>query len=139
MAVKSIAHVCLNVTNVEASLRFYCDQLGLRKAFDFLRKDGSRMGAYVAFPGGGFIEMFESPGAFEGRPNITHLCIEVDDIQESVRELNARGVETTPVKLGCDQSYQTWIKDPDGTRIELHQYTPASSQRTGAACRVDWK
>jgi hypothetical protein len=32
------------------------------------------------------------------------------------------------VSLGSDQSWQAWLADPDGNRIELHAYTPESKQ-----------
>jgi len=32
------------------------------------------------------------------------------------------------ITLGSDNSYQCWLDDPDGNRIELHQYTPESRQ-----------
>jgi hypothetical protein len=54
-----------------------------------------------------------------------------------VAALAAAGVEATPPKLGCDRSWQTWIRDPDGNRVELHQYTAESSQRTGRDCVLD--
>ena len=37
------------------------------------------------------------------------------------------GVVTAP-NLGADHSWQAWLADPDGNRIELHQYTPESKQ-----------
>jgi predicted enzyme related to lactoylglutathione lyase len=52
----------------------------------------------------------------------------VDDIEQTVRALRARGVEVSEVKMGGDQSWQAWLADPDGNRIELHQYTPESWQ-----------
>jgi hypothetical protein len=56
-----------------------------------------------------------------------------------IRELLlSRGVPVTEPKLGADSSWQAWCKDPDGTDIELHEYTAQSSQRTGAECVVDW-
>ena len=57
-----------------------------------------------------------------------HICLEVDDIEEAVRRLRERGVAVSDVKVGNDRSYQAWISDPDGNRIELHGYTPESKQ-----------
>ena len=48
------------------------------------------------------------------------------------------GVAVTPKKLACDQTWQCWCKDPDGTDVEFQQYTPKSSQFTRANCSVDW-
>ena len=42
--------------------------------------------------------------------------------------LRGRGVEVSDPKLGSDQSWQAWITDPDGNRIELHDYTAESWQ-----------
>ena len=49
-----------------------------------------------------------------------------------------RGVEVTPKKLGCDQTWQCWCKDPDGTDVEFQQYTAQSSQFIRKNCIVDW-
>jgi len=58
-----------------------------------------------------------------------HLCLEVDDINATVEDLRAKGIEVTDPALGSDRSWQSWLADPDGNRIELHQYTPESRQR----------
>ncbi len=39
--------------------------------------------------------------------------------------------------MGADRSRQMWTQDPDGVRIEFHQYTPGSCQLTGAPCVLD--
>jgi hypothetical protein len=38
-------------------------------------------------------------------------------------------VEVGDITLGSDGSYQAWLKDPDGNRIELHGYTADSLQK----------
>ena len=56
------------------------------------------------------------------------MCLEVDDIQRAVADLRAAGAELDDPVLGSDGSWQAWLADPDGNRIELHQYTPESKQ-----------
>ena len=86
-----------------------------------------------------FIEIFKTDPAAEIRSQrIHHFCLEVDDIDALRDLLIKRGVEVTPKKLGCDQTWQCWCKDPDGTDVEFQQYTPKSSQFTRANCIVDW-
>ncbi len=63
-----------------------------------------------------------------------HFCLETDDIDEVARRLADNGYPVTEKKLGADQSWQVWTKDPSGVRIEFHQYTPKSSQRTHQDC-----
>ncbi len=128
--IKGLAHVCFRVADMEASLAFYQDCLGLRPGFDFTDEQGRRYGAYLFVGGRNFLELFASdivtsaPGQ-----SFQHFCLEVEDIQQTVRELRAHGIEVSEAKLGQDQSWQAWFSDPDGNRIELHEYTPASRQR----------
>ncbi len=127
--ITNLAHACFTVGDLERALQFYRDDLGLKPAFDFTNEEGRRFGIYLHVGGRNFIELFEGQLAApaEGQ-SFRHLCLEVDDIEATVQTLLARGVEIGPIKLGRDQSYQAWITDPDGNRIELHQYTPESWQ-----------
>jgi glyoxylase I family protein len=123
-----LAHACFTVSDLEASIRFYRDGLGLKPAFDFTR-EGRRTGIYLHIGGRNFIELFEGKlGERAEGQSFRHICLEVDDIETTVQALRERGVEVSEIKLGGDQSYQAWITDPDGNRIELHGYTPASWQ-----------
>jgi glyoxylase I family protein len=127
--ITGLAHVCFVVPDLERSLAFYRDALGLEPAFDFVNAEGRRFGLYLHPGGRNFIELFEGTlGAPAEAQSFRHICLEVDDIDVTVQMLRDRGVEVTDVKLGGDQSYQAWIADPDGNRIELHGYTPQSWQ-----------
>ena len=53
------------------------------------------------------------------KQSFQHICLEVDDVAKTVVELRGRGIEITEAKLGLDQSWQAWLSDPDGNRIEL--------------------
>ena len=48
--------------------------------------------------------------------------------RSTVKELRDKGIEVSEPKLGKDRSWQAWITDPDGNRIELHDYNPDSKQ-----------
>jgi glyoxylase I family protein len=126
---KALAHVCFTVGDLDASTAFYCDALGLTHAFDFVNDKGERFGVYLHVGGRGFVELFEGTPTDPGSaPSYRHFCLEVDDIRAAVADLRAKGVEVTDPTLGSDQSWQAWLKDPDGNRIELHCYTPESRQ-----------
>ena len=63
-----------------------------------------------------------------GKISYQHFCLEVDDLTGTVAAMRAHGVEVSDPKTGRDRSLQAWLADPDGNRIELHQYTPQSKQ-----------
>ena len=125
---RGIAHVCLNVKDLDRSVAFYCDALGMKHAFDFVR-DGKRYGVYLHVAGRNFIELFQREAPPSGsHPSYQHLCLEVEDINAAIATLRERGLEVTDAHFGADNSWQAWIADPDGNRIELHHYTPDSKQ-----------
>ena len=127
--ITGMAHACFTVSDLDASIHFYRDQLGLKPAFDFRREDGTRFGLYLHLGGRTFIELFQGQlGERAEGQSYKHICLEVDDIESTVAELRARGVEVSDPKLGSDQSWQAWITDPDGNRMELHAYTAESWQ-----------
>ncbi|MEN6478388.1 MAG: VOC family protein [Anaerolineales bacterium] len=127
--ITGIAHACYIVADLEASLAFYCDKLGLQPAFGFFREDGTRFGQYVYAGGRNFIELFQGqPEPRAEKQSYQHLCLEVDNVPSTVEELRAKGVEVSDAKFGSDNAWQAWITDPDGNRIELHGYTPESKQ-----------
>ena len=163
--IKCLAHVCFHARDLDVSIAFYRDKLGLKEAFPFLKPDGRRFGVYLHAGGRNFIEIFEaakagvaqplaptqerpsgaalsgvaqppsaesSVGAQAGAPvpheTYRHLCLEVEDIQGTVKAFRAKGVEVTDVVMGSDHSWQAWLADPDGNKIELHEYTRESKQ-----------
>jgi len=127
--ITGLAHVCFTVADLEASIAFYQDKLGFSHAFDFINNDGKRFGVYLHIGGRNFIELFEGKldQPAKGQP-YRHICLEVNDIKATASELRSQDVEVSEVKMGSDNSWQAWLTDPDGNRIELHEYTPESKQ-----------
>lgn len=130
--IKGLTHVALRVGDIEESIRFYCNILGLKEKFRLKNEKGDPILVYIQVAPRQFIELF--PGA-EGKycdtktSGLVHICLEVDDIQTAYQEMQARGLVPTgePICAG-DNSWQFWTKDPDGNPIEFHQFTPESMQ-----------
>ncbi len=136
--IKTLAHICIFSKDLNRSLDFYCGALGLKRHFDFF-KDDALFGFYLQAGPGHFIEIFKAdPDAEIRNQRIHHFCLEVEDIDAMRDALIKRGVEASPKKLGCDQTWQFWCKDPDGTDLEFQQYTAQSSQLLRKNCIVDW-
>ena len=126
--VTGLAHVCFIVKDLDASIDFYRNKLALRPAFPFINEQGEQFGIYFHLGARTFLELFRGEPAPAGKPSYQHFCLEVDDIQATVAGLRKNGVEVGEISLGSDRSWQAWLADPDGNRIELHCYTPESKQ-----------
>jgi catechol 2,3-dioxygenase-like lactoylglutathione lyase family enzyme len=139
MLLKRLGHVCILATNLQETLHFYTEVLGMRKVFDFL-KNGELFGFYLDAGNGTYIEVFtRSAGEPPNRPLLDHICLEVDDIDAIIADLTSKNWKfTSEKKMGGDNSWQVWTADPSGVKIEFMQYTPESSQLTGNPCIVDW-
>lgn len=127
--ITGIAHACYIVTDLDRSIAFYRDLLGIPLAFEFRKEDGTRYGVYLKAGRRTFIELFSASQVVpvEGG-SYRHVCLEVDDIKATVAAIRAKGVEVTEPAFAIDKSWQAWLKDPEGNSFELHQYTAESWQ-----------
>ena len=123
-----LLHTMIRVNNLDESLRFYCDALGMT----LLRQHD--------YPGGRFTLVFVGYGdeashtvieltynwdthRYDVGTGFGHLAIGVADIYRTCDELRAKGVkvvrEPGPMKHGGSEI--AFIEDPNGYRIELIQ------------------
>ncbi|MCD9625683.1 VOC family protein [Rhabdothermincola salaria] len=109
-----VHHVSINVSDPARSLVFYTGVLGARVRDD--RPDFSIGGAWLDM-GSTQVHLIEAsvPPA-QGQ----HFALLLDDLDAVVDELRAKGIEVDdPKVVGPDR--QTFVHDPDGNAIELHQ------------------
>lgn len=136
--VRRLAHVCIFAHDLAATEAFWRDVLGMAVLFRFM-KDGREIGYYLSAGGGSHVEVFEkAAAAFDERNAINHLCLEVDDIASAVGHIRAIGVAVTDPSFGCDDTWQAWLADPNGVKIELFQYTDRSAQFVGGDRVATW-
>jgi predicted enzyme related to lactoylglutathione lyase len=107
--------VYYHVADMERSIAFYRDILGLRlTSRDYVARfdiDGVLF-ELVPNPAGNAL-----PGSGNAR-----LSLGVADIHQATRQLEAKGVATTPVKAEPG-GLLSYFKDPDGNELCLWQYT----------------
>ena len=115
----SVHHVSINVSNPSASIAFYTEALGGTVRDD--RPDFDIGGAWINL-GTSQLHLIESAVP----PNMgQHFAILVDDLDEVVHELRSKGHDVEdPQIVGPDR--QTFIDDPDGNAVELHQIGSAT-------------
>ncbi|MBN2628486.1 MAG: VOC family protein [Spirochaetales bacterium] len=135
--INALAHVCIETGDLEKTREFYCDILGLQRQFDF-QKEGKLFGYYLKICEGNYLEIFPASSLPEGRNPLKHFCLETGNIDVVIRSLEENGIEHSEKKLGADNSWQVWCRDPSGVDIEFHQYTPQSLQLLGGVCNVNW-
>ena len=115
-------HTMVRVTDIEKSLEFYCDRLGLTE----VRRKDSEPGrftlVFLAPPGNEEAQVeltynWDPEEYGEGR-NFGHLAYAVDDIYETCQRLMDAGVTINrPPRDG----YMAFVRSPDNISIELLQ------------------
>lgn len=137
--VKQIAHVCIFAHDLDVTRDFYERVLGMSTQFNFTR-DGEVFGFYLNAGGRSHVEVFHKDDTrFEESNQINHMCLEVDDLDAAIAHIEAEGVALVrPKKKACDDTYQCWLADPNGVKIELFEYTDKSAQFAGGDRVADW-
>ena len=115
-------HTMVRVTDVEASLRFYRDALGLELVRQREYPQGRFTLYFLAAPGDpeAEIELTHNwdPEAYSGGRNFGHLAYAVDDIYAACRRLMEHGVTINrPPRDG----HMAFVRSPDNISIELLQ------------------
>jgi catechol 2,3-dioxygenase-like lactoylglutathione lyase family enzyme len=141
----ALHHTGLTVRDLDRSLSFYRDALGMEVVFEQEKRGGyfaaivgypdtHVRAAQLAFPGGGHrLEIFEyvapEPRGEPGEPRdvgITHVCLVVDGLDAVAARLRATGTsffsEVVPIDTGANAGGRgVYLRDPDGIIVELFE------------------
>jgi len=115
-------HTMVRVTDLEASLDFYCENLGLRETRRREDKNGRYTLVFLSAPGDEDAQVeltynWDSEPYTGGR-NFGHLAYEVSDIYATCEQLMAGGVTINrPPRDGR----MAFVRSPDQISIELLQ------------------
>ena len=116
-----LRHVGIQVAGLEASARFYQDNLGL--AVERLQRGKTRW-VHMRLPGGDYIQMQAAPEnvSADRRWSLEHFGLDVPDAHTAYEELIRRGVPRSPrfePVVGYAGHLKINFLDPDNTLIEL--------------------
>jgi lactoylglutathione lyase len=115
-------HTMVRVTDIEESLRFYRDALGLRELSRSEHEKGRFTLVFLAAPGDddAQVELTYNwdPEPYPGGRNFGHLAYAVDDIYDACRRLMDHGVTINrPPRDGR----MAFVRSPDKISVELLQ------------------
>jgi len=122
--VKKLLHTRYRVHDLEKTVSFYKDVLGLQETRRHKSGRGSQL-VFLKAPGSEEeIELckFDESGPVVVGPDLTHLAFEVDDMEKFAREAAAKGYPLSdgPHRTGGG-SVIAFIDAPEGYEIELIQ------------------
>jgi lactoylglutathione lyase len=115
-------HTMVRVTDLDASLKFYCDALGLREISRKEVPQGRFTLIFLAAPGdeSAQIELTYNwdPQSYDGGRNFGHVAYAVDDIYATCQRLKDHGVTINrPPRDG----HMAFVRSPDNISVELLQ------------------
>lgn len=115
-------HTMVRITDVEKSMRFYRDLMGLREIRRIDNEKGRYTLYFMAVPGQEDVPIELTynwdPEELTGGRNFGHLAVEVDDIYGFCQMLMDAGVTINrPPRDG----HMAFVRSPDGISFELLQ------------------
>ena len=115
-------HTMVRVTNLDESMDFFCNKLGLHEVKRHDNPEGRYTLVMLAAPGDedAQVELTYNydPETLEGGRNFGHLAFAVDNIHETCQRLMDGGVTINrPPRDG----HMAFVLSPDGISIELLQ------------------
>jgi lactoylglutathione lyase len=124
-------HTCINVTNMERSLKFYSEVLGLQLRSRREIKETNAEIAHMTVPeGGGELELtwWRDKKEYSEGDQLDHIAFAVEDMDAAMSGFKRKGVVIArePYKLSGGRSRIAFIKDPDGSWIELIEAAKAA-------------
>lgn len=126
MKLGRIHHVAIIASDYEASKDFYINKLGLPLLREVYRQDRKDY-ILTLLVGDVEVELFveENPPRRVTNPEargLRHLAFHVEDIEEAVKDLNALGIPTEPIRVDpYTGTRMTFFRDPDQLPLELHE------------------
>lgn len=130
MKVKKLLHTRMRVSDMDQTIRFYTEVLGL----EVMERKTSPRGSHLAFlkvPNSEeLIELcsFPASGPVKVQEDLVHLAFEVDNLDDTIRHLTAKGIPITdgPSRTAAGSRF-LFIDAPDGYEIELIERPPGTA------------
>ena len=126
MFLNEVHHVAIIASDYEKTRKFYVEQLELPIIRENYREDRDDYKLDLQV-GNIELEIFgvKNPPKRVTNPEacgLRHLAFKVQDIEDAVKWLNEKGIETEPIRMDSyTQKRMTFFRDPDNLPLELHE------------------
>jgi len=121
------SRILLQARDLDASLAFYEDALGLHRFREFGRPPHRGV---VFFLGGGYLELTETPDHTPAAPAGIRVWVHVRDVEEAVTTLREAGVAISePAERKPWGLIEATVHDPDGLPLVLVEIPPDHPMR----------
>jgi lactoylglutathione lyase len=128
---RKLLHTRYRVNDLERTVRFYKDVLGLEEIRRHKSPRGSELVFLKAPESDEQIELchFPDAGPVQVQADLTHLAFEVDDLSEFARHLSSLGLKYSdgPTTTSTGTVF-AFIDAPEGYEIELIQRAKAAAR-----------
>ncbi len=127
MKIKSVHHIAIITDDYEKSKKFYTEILDFEIIREVYRKERDSYKLDLSVNGKYQIELFSFPNPSErgSRPEskgLRHLAFAVDNLEEAVKELEAKGVTVENIRIDEYTNKKfTFFADPNGQPLELYE------------------
>ena len=122
--VKKLLHTRYRVTDLEKTVSFYKDVLGLQEIARHTSGRGSQLVFLKAPESEEELELckFDQSGPVVVGPDLTHLAFEVDDLDKFAKEAAEKGYPLSDGPLQSGGGRIAFIDAPEGYEIELIEH-----------------
>jgi catechol 2,3-dioxygenase-like lactoylglutathione lyase family enzyme len=122
--IRGLDHVAIVVSDMETSIRFYSDVLGLKIHHDG-RKDGGAKKSFLGTKSRTLVALTEDVNLSKplSKPfqSVAHIAFRVDDVEAARHALKGHGVEFVEEKFERDINRKAYhFFDPDGLELEIY-------------------
>ncbi|SFC27343.1 lactoylglutathione lyase [Alkalibacterium subtropicum] len=123
---KKMIHTCIRVKDLDKSVAFYQDVLGMEEVRRLDYPEHKFTLVYLALPGDNYeLELtynYDQEEPYELGNGYGHIAIGVNDLEDTHEEYSQSGYLVTDLKgLSDGAASYFFIKDPDGYKIEIVQ------------------
>lgn len=126
MDLQTVHHIAIIGSDYEKSKNFYVNQLGFSVVREHYREERDDYKIDLQL-NGLELELFiikncPKRPSYPEAYGLRHLAFSVDSVEDTVKELNEKGIATEPIRVDAyTNKKMTFFFDPDGLPLEIHE------------------